>query len=81
MFITVEPGIYFNDPTLEKALANPQQAKFINTVVLDRFRGSGGCRLEDDVLVTPNGALNFTVLPTTVEEIEHVINQVQQQPL
>eukprot|EP01102_Stenamoeba_stenopodia_P003164 TRINITY_DN130_c0_g1_i1.p1 TRINITY_DN130_c0_g1~~TRINITY_DN130_c0_g1_i1.p1 ORF type:complete len:485 (+),score=102.13 TRINITY_DN130_c0_g1_i1:143-1456(+) len=32
MVITVEPGIYFGDPTLDKALRNPDQAKFINQV-------------------------------------------------
>lgn len=73
MFITVEPGLYFNDPTLDKALANPNQAKYINADVLKRFRGSGGCRLEDDVLVTASGAENLTILPTSVAEIEEVI--------
>ena len=28
MFITVEPGIYFNEPTLKKALNNPLQALY-----------------------------------------------------
>jgi Xaa-Pro dipeptidase len=73
MFITVEPGLYFNDPTLDKALSNPAQAKFINADVLKRFRGTGGCRLEDDVLITQTGAENLTILPTSVEEIEEVI--------
>lgn len=73
MFVTVEPGLYFNDPTLDKALANPSQAKFINESVLARFRGTGGCRLEDDVLVTATGAENLTILPTSIEEIEEVM--------
>ena len=73
MFVTVEPGLYFNDPTLDKALANPAQAKFIDEEVLRRFRGTGGCRLEDDVLVTKDGAINLTILPTSVEEIEEVM--------
>ena len=73
MFLTVEPGCYFNDPTLDKALANPSQAKFINAEVLKRFRGTGGCRLEDDVLVTKDGAENLTILPTSCAEIEEVI--------
>ena len=73
MFITVEPGVYFNDPTLDKALANPNQAKYINAEVLKRFRGTGGCRLEDDVLITETGADNLTILPTSIEEIEEVI--------
>jgi len=73
MFVTVEPGVYFNDPTLDKALRNPAQARFINQEVLARFRGTGGCRLEDDVLITADGAENLTILPTSVEEIEEVI--------
>jgi Xaa-Pro dipeptidase len=73
MFVTVEPGVYFNDPTLDKALRNPSQAKYINVEVLKRFRGTGGCRLEDDVLITKDGAENLTILPTSVEEIEEII--------
>lgn len=80
MVITVEPGVYFNDPTLDKALRNPDQARFINLDVLARFRGFGGVRLEDDVLVTETGADNLTILPMTAEEIERVIAQAQQRP-
>jgi Xaa-Pro dipeptidase len=78
MFITVEPGVYFNDPTLDKALANPAQAKYINVNVLKRFRGTGGCRLEDDVLVTENGCENLTILPTSTEDIEEVVQEAAQ---
>jgi len=73
MVLTVEPGIYFNQPTLDKALRNPAQSKYINQDVLKRFLGTGGCRMEDDVLITENGAENMTILPTTVEEIEQVM--------
>lgn len=73
MFLTVEPGLYFNDPTLDKALRNPAQSKFINEQVLARFRGTGGCRLEDDVLITESGCENLTILPTSVEEIEETM--------
>lgn len=70
MVITVEPGIYFNDPWINSALKKPEQAKFINTKILARFRGTGGVRLEDDVLITEDGIENFTRLPSTVDEIE-----------
>jgi Xaa-Pro dipeptidase len=73
MVITVEPGIYFNDGVIDKALKDETKAKFINEAVLKRFRGKGGVRIEDDVLVTDKGAENFTVVPTTVEDIEEVM--------
>ncbi len=41
--------------------------------VLQRFRGFGGIRLEDDVLVTADGAENFTVTPHTAEAIEEIM--------
>jgi hypothetical protein len=33
MVLTVEPGVYFNDYPLEKALKNPAQRDFINEEV------------------------------------------------
>lgn len=74
MVITVEPGVYFNDFSLDKALADPDQARFIDAVVLERFRGFGGVRIEDDVLVTDDGIDNFTVCPRTVDDVEAVMN-------
>jgi len=73
MYITVEPGCYFNDWCIAGALANPVQAAFIVREVLERFRGFGGVRIEDDVLVTETGCLNFTHAPRTVEDIEAVM--------
>lgn len=67
-------GIYFNPPTIANALANPAQAKFIDREVLKRFERFGGCRLEDDILVTANGCENLSGdWPTTVEEIKEVM--------
>lgn len=42
MVLTIEPGIYFIQPLLEQALRDPAQACFINSDVLQRFRGFGG---------------------------------------
>lgn len=42
MVLTIEPGIYFIEPLLEQALSDPAQACFINSSVLQRFRGFGG---------------------------------------
>ena len=73
MVVTVEPGVYFNEPTIEAALRDDKRGKYIDQHVLQRFRGTGGCRLEDDVLVTKDGAENLTVIPASVEEIEEVM--------
>ncbi|XP_065166338.1 xaa-Pro dipeptidase [Atheta coriaria] len=70
MWLTIEPGCYFIDPLLDEALANPEMAKFINKDQLERFRGTGGVRIEDDVLITENGCVNWTKVPRTVQEIE-----------
>lgn len=77
MFLTVEPGCYFNNSLIDKALANPIQANFLNPEVLNRFRGTGGVRLEDCVIVTDDGIENLTILPTLADEIEEVIAMAQ----
>ena len=73
MTLTNEPGCYFIHALLEKALANPEQARYINTDILSRFRNFGGVRLEDVVLVTEDGVVNLTTCPRTINEIESVI--------
>lgn len=63
-------GCYFGDYLLDIALADPARARFIDTEALKRFRGTGGVRIEDDVLVTADGCEVFTRVPRTVEEVE-----------
>ena len=49
------------------------QAKFLNTEALARFKGFGGVRIEDDVLVCETHAEVMTHVPRTVEDIEAVM--------
>ncbi|KAL8194640.1 UNVERIFIED_CONTAM: hypothetical protein K2H54_027424 [Gekko kuhli] len=70
MVLTVEPGIYFIDHLLDQALADPVQACFINNSILPRFRGFGGVRIEEDIVVTATGMELLTCVPRTVEDIE-----------
>jgi len=73
MVLTVEPGCYFIDALLDTALeeGSPHR-KFLVPTAIARFRGFGGVRLEDVVLVTEGGVDNLTTCPRTVAEVESV---------
>ncbi|CAM9423665.1 unnamed protein product, partial [Hapterophycus canaliculatus] len=74
MAITVEPGIYFIEHLLDQALADPEVAAFFVHEEVARFRGFGGVRLEDDVVVTKDGVRNLTNCARTVEDVEAVMD-------
>lgn len=80
MVLTVEPGCYFIDALLEPALANPVHARFLVPEAIARYRGFGGVRLEDVVVVTPSGAENLTLCPRTVAEVEAVMRNGEWPP-
>ncbi|KIH62666.1 aminopeptidase P domain protein [Ancylostoma duodenale] len=70
MVITIEPGCYFIDTLLDAAFKNPEQAKFLVKEEIDKYRGEGGVRIEDDVVIWEKGNENMNDVPRTVEEIE-----------
>jgi Xaa-Pro dipeptidase len=73
MVLTVEPGCYFIDPLLAMAMSSESQKHFINSDRINDFRGFGGVRLEDDVVVTSSGCENLTLCPRAVEEVIDVM--------
>ena len=79
--LTVEPGCYFIDRLLDDALKDPSLAKFLNADRLREFRGCGGVRLEDDVLVRADGVENLSLCPRTIEEIRSVKHGGQWPPV
>jgi len=69
--LTVEPGIYFIDALIDRWKAERKHEAFIDYAHLEAYRGFGGVRLEDDVLVTAEG-FRFLgkPIPRTIEDVE-----------
>lgn len=65
MYVTVEPGCYFIDILLDRAVADPELNQFIDLDALKRFRNFGGVRIEDDVAVRDYGVEVFSIVPRT----------------
>jgi Xaa-Pro dipeptidase len=57
--VTMEPGLYFIDMLLERALTGPH-ATAINWRRVQALRACGGIRIEDNLLVTDSGCENLT---------------------
>lgn len=75
MVLTVEPGIYFIDCLLEKALNDPILSKFLVKSELDKYRTFGGVRIEDNIVVTSNGIELLTKVPRSISEIEDLMSK------
>ena len=70
--ITDEPGIYFIPALIEKFKKEGLGKDFVNYSRLEAYYNFGGIRLEDDVLVTPDGArrLGHSRLPIAPADVE-----------
>ena len=75
--ITDEPGIYFIPALIEKWKQEGTNASFVNFGKLKAYYEFGGIRLEDDVLVTADGArrLGPNRLPIAPDDVEAVMNK------
>ncbi len=73
--ITDEPGIYFIPALIEKFKKEGLGGDYVNYAALEGYYDFGGIRLEDDVLVTQDGArrLGPRRLPITPEEVEEAM--------
>lgn len=70
--ITDEPGIYFIPALIEKWKSEKTDQGFVNYQKLESYYDFGGIRLEDDVLVTADGArrLGKERLPISPNDVE-----------
>ena len=76
MFITVEPGIYFIDFLMDEAEQSIELSKYINVEKLEEYRGFGGVRIEDDVMIGEDDVESYQkILPRDVEDIEKYMSE------
>lgn len=70
--VTDEPGIYFIPALIEQWKSKKTGKGFVNYDKLEAYYDFGGIRLEDDVLVTADGArrLGSKRLPITPDDVE-----------
>jgi Xaa-Pro aminopeptidase len=69
--VTNEPGCYFIPALIDIWKGEKKHSQFINYDQVEFYRGFGGVRIEDDVLITDEGSRVLgTPIPKTVEEVE-----------
>ncbi len=74
MLVTIEPGFYVVPAILGDRVLTDRFADALRLDVAERWLGFGGIRIEDDVLVTPEGGQSLSPeLERTVAELEALI--------
>ncbi len=69
--LTIEPGVYFIPDLIDMWRAENKFSEFINWGKVEQYKNFGGCRNEEDFVITENGArLLGKPLPKTIEEVE-----------
>lgn len=73
--VTDEPGIYFIPELVAKWKREHTNEQFINFSKVEQYLGFGGIRIEDDLLITANGArrLGRKRVPAKIEDVENEI--------
>ncbi len=73
-YVTVEPGFYIVPAILEHPPLRERFATMVDFERAERWRGFSGVRIEDDVLITPDGHRVLTAgIPKTVEQLEALV--------
>ena len=75
--MTDEPGCYFIPALIDQWRAEKKHTDFINYDAIESFKDFGGIRLEDDILITPQGSrfLGEKKIPITIDEVETIMNE------
>jgi len=69
--LTIEPGVYFIPDLIGMWRAENKFNEFINWEKVEQYKDFGGCRNEEDFVITESGArLLGKPLPKTIDEVE-----------
>ncbi len=69
--LTIEPGVYFIPDLIDMWRAENKFNEYINWEKVEQYKNFGGCRNEEDFVITETGArLLGKPLPKTIEEVE-----------
>lgn len=73
--VTDEPGIYFIPDLIDYWKANHINEQFLNFDAIEKYKDFGGIRIEDDVLITENGArfLGKDRIPYHPDDVEKFV--------
>lgn len=70
--LTIEPGIYFIPQLIDLWKSENRFSEFLVYDKIEQYRDFGGCRNEEDFLITENGfKLLGKPLPKTIEDVEN----------
>ncbi len=75
--VTDEPGIYFIPDLIDLWKANGTNKDFLCFDEIEKYKDFGGIRIEDDVLVTPDGCrfIGKELVPYHTEDVERFLEE------
>jgi Xaa-Pro aminopeptidase len=74
--VTVEPGLYFIEPLIDKWHSEGRYRDFIDYREVNKYRGFGGIRIEDNVLVTAKGhRIIGKGIAKEIDEVEKIVGK------